>query len=126
MAGLLAQLASFICLAAAGCTALSVDKFIPFGNASEDTIFFSNDDNTTSISVPVRFPFYDRLFTTIHVSRNDCIYLCIIIVTLCSASCSSIVCVATEKHHVVQYHNLLFLLTSVNPHILTIMATIIV
>ena len=65
------QFASFICLLAVGCTALSVDKFIPFGTAQGDTIFFSNDDETTSIAVPVRFPFYDRLFTTIHVSQSN-------------------------------------------------------
>ena len=57
----------FLSLLAAGCSALSVDNFIPFGTANGDTIFFSNDDNTTSISVPVRFPFYDQLATTIHV-----------------------------------------------------------
>ena len=71
MASLFVQLAFCICLSAVGCTALSVDDFILFGTANGDAIFFSNDDNTTSISVPVRFPFYDRLFTTIHVRRID-------------------------------------------------------
>ena len=71
MAGLLQKLAYFICLVAVGCTAPTVDKFIPFGTDQGDTIFFSNDDNTTSIAVPVRFPFYDRLFTTIHVRQSN-------------------------------------------------------
>ena len=94
------QLAFFICLAAVGCTALSVDKFIPFGTANGDTVFFSNDDNTTSVSVPVRFPFYDRLFTTIHVRRNDCIYLCMIIVTTMQCKLQYLLtplCVATGR-----------------------------
>ena len=68
MVGLL-QLASFICLLAVCCSALSVDQLSPFGTDKGDTTFFSNDDNTTSIAVPLRFPFYDRLFSTIHVRQ---------------------------------------------------------
>ena len=71
MAVLVPQFASFICLLVVGCTALTVNKFIPFGTDKGDTIFFSNDDNTTSIAVPVRFPFHDRLFTTIHVRQSN-------------------------------------------------------
>jgi len=74
MAGLLPELASFICLLAVGCSALSVDQLIPFGTDEGDTIFFSNDDDTTSIAVPLRFPFYDRLFTTIHVRQCNSLW----------------------------------------------------
>ena len=69
MAALVPQFAYFICLLAVGCTALDVNSFIPFGTANGDTVFFSNDDATTNVTVPVRFPFYDRLFTIIYVSQ---------------------------------------------------------
>ena len=51
-----------------GAVGLHVDDFIPFGEDSGDTIFFSSDDNTTSIAVPLRFPFFNRYYSTIHVS----------------------------------------------------------
>ena len=73
MAGLLLELASFICLLIVGCSALSVDQLIPFGTAEGDTIF-PNDDNTISIAVPLRFPFYDELFTTIHVRQCNSLW----------------------------------------------------
>ena len=50
------------------CRSLGVDKFIPFGRNEGDTIFFVNDDNTTSITIPLKFPFFNRLYSTIHVS----------------------------------------------------------
>ena len=49
---------------------LTVEEFIPFGESNGDTVFFSNDDNTTSITVPLKFPFFGRLYSTIHV--RDC------------------------------------------------------
>ena len=73
MVGLL-QLAYSLCLLAVGCSALSVDQLIPFGTDEGDTIFFSNDDDTTSIAVPLRFPFYDRLCTTIHVRQCNLLW----------------------------------------------------
>ena len=51
-----------------GAVGLDVDDFIPFGENSGDTIFFSSDDNTTSIAVPLRFPFFNQYYSTIHVN----------------------------------------------------------
>ena len=89
MAGLLPELAFFICLLAVCCSALSVDKFISFGTANGDTIFFSNDDDTTSIAVPLRFPFYDRLFTTIHVRLYNSLWHAVFIYFYISQSMCS-------------------------------------
>ena len=48
---------------------LSKSQLIPFGVGNGDTIFFANDDNTTNISMPVRFPFYDRLYQRVYVGN---------------------------------------------------------
>jgi hypothetical protein len=52
------------------CQGVSVDDFIPFGPSEGDTIFFVNDDNTTSITIPLKFPFYNRLYSTVHINNN--------------------------------------------------------
>jgi hypothetical protein len=64
------SLVLLIALVNSGILSLPVEDFIPFGEDSGDTIFFSNDDNTTSITVPQKFPFFNRLYNTIHINNN--------------------------------------------------------
>ena len=60
-------LALFFVIQSLEVSGLTVEEFIPFGESNGDTVFFSNDDNTTSITIPLKCPFFSSLYSTIHV-----------------------------------------------------------
>ena len=50
------------------CLGVSLDLFFPFGYDYSDNKFFSNDDSSVTLVLNGRFVFYDRSYTTVHVS----------------------------------------------------------
>ena len=58
----------FLCHISSSVGQLPKEELIEFGVDNGDEIFFSNDDNTTTVRIPVKFPFYDRLYQIVYVS----------------------------------------------------------